>query len=107
MIKDYRNGLHSRLTTLEEAYQLASNYVTSRRNESGRPIFLTAGQSISRRAYGARGHGRMNTRMCGRGRGHGRGNHSQIGRGPSLVQYVANMITGDVIAQIKIKIKNN
>ena len=83
LIKDYRNGLHSRLTTLEEAYQLASNYVTSRRNENGRPIFLTAGQSISRRAYGACGHGRMNTRMCGRGRGHGRGNHSQIGRGPS------------------------
>jgi hypothetical protein len=58
LLKNYKNGLHERAKTLEEAYQLVNNYVTTKRNDSGRPIFLTTSRSISRRAYGARGHGR-------------------------------------------------
>jgi len=83
LMKDYRNGLHPRATNLEDAYQLANNYITPRKHYSGRPVFMTAGRVSSRRPYGARGNGRNYRKMNGRGRGNGRGYHSQAVKKPS------------------------
>ena len=33
--KDYENGLYDRMTSLAEAYELASNFVVERRSERG------------------------------------------------------------------------
>jgi len=73
LLKDYKNGLHNRASTLEEAYVLASNYVTTKRTHNGRPIFLAAACAAG---------GRGDQRDAGRGRGGGRG-APQKKKGPS------------------------
>jgi len=73
LVKDYKNGLHQRATTLEEAYTLASNYVTTKRTQTGRPIFLAAARAAGGRGRGRGSGGRGGQRDAGRGRGGGRG----------------------------------
>ena len=43
LLKDYKNGLHARVDTLDEAFVLANNYVVLRRTgEQRKPIFITS-----------------------------------------------------------------
>ena len=54
------HGIHNRVTTLEEAYQLAANYeVKSQKAKGVRPFFRTSGS----------GRGRDNNNRTGRGTG--------------------------------------
>ena len=70
--KDYENGLYDRVTSLAEAYELASNFVVERRSERG-----------TFRVFVADGRSKRGGRSGGRGR-EGRGGRSSSRRwGPS------------------------
>eukprot|EP01042_Synura_sphagnicola_P036607 gene36607-biopygen12302 len=54
--KDYKNGLYDRVTSLAEAYELASNFVVERRSERGTfRVFVADGRSKRGGRSGGRG----------------------------------------------------
>ena len=85
LLRDYKNGIHNRVTTLEEAYQLANNYVVQSHKAKGvRPIFRTSGS----------GRGRDNNNRTGRGRTNNHIKHMKFGPSAELFYFFIKSLSG-------------
>jgi len=76
MIREYRNGIHEKVETLNAAYNFASNYIVTRRTGNGNLVLVNTAQAQPtqqrQQPQAPRGGGRgQGGRQPGRGRGRG------------------------------------